>query len=87
MNDAIRAATFRSGENTTPLVLDIFWPREELYREVDEDTPAIPAKSLQTRTPAMRSIPTRASDYASLPSPVIPIGPISRDAMAHQSVR
>ena len=38
MNDAIRAATFRSGENTTPLVLDIFWPREELYREVDEDT-------------------------------------------------
>ncbi len=38
MNDAIRAATFRSGENTTPLVLDIFWPREELYREVDQDT-------------------------------------------------
>jgi hypothetical protein len=38
MNEAIRGAAFRSGENTTPLVVDIFWPREELYREVDEDT-------------------------------------------------
>lgn len=38
MKEAIRGAAFRSGENTAPLVADIFWPREELYREVDEDT-------------------------------------------------
>jgi hypothetical protein len=38
VREAIRDAAFRGGENTTPLVTDIFWPREELYREVDEDT-------------------------------------------------
>lgn len=38
MKEAISSAAFRSGENATPLVEDIFWPREELYREVDEDT-------------------------------------------------
>ncbi len=38
INDAMRHAAFRNGESTIPLVTDIFWPREELYREVEENT-------------------------------------------------
>jgi len=35
LRDAIRSAAFR-GNETDPVVTDLYWPREELYREVDE---------------------------------------------------
>jgi CRISPR-associated protein Csb1 len=33
INEAIRDAAFRSEEPKPPIVTDVFWPREELYRE------------------------------------------------------
>jgi CRISPR-associated protein Csb1 len=38
IQDAIHNAVFRDENDATPLVTDIFWPREELYRDVPEDS-------------------------------------------------
>jgi CRISPR-associated protein Csb1 len=38
IKDAIMAAAFRNGDSAKlPIVTDVFWPREELYREGKED--------------------------------------------------
>ena len=38
----IRDAGFRGDGDATPVVTDIFWPRDELYREVPEETISAP---------------------------------------------
>jgi CRISPR-associated protein Csb1 len=36
IQDAIRNAAFRVGDDAPPVVTDVFWPREDLYREAPE---------------------------------------------------
>jgi CRISPR-associated protein Csb1 len=42
IRDAIRNAAFRAGDDTAPAVTDIFWPREDLYREAPEEDSSAP---------------------------------------------
>lgn len=37
IQDAIRKASFRDGSGVASIVTDIFWPREEIYRETPEE--------------------------------------------------
>ena len=37
IKDAIRNAAFRDGADAAPVVTDIFWPRQDLYREAPEE--------------------------------------------------
>jgi hypothetical protein len=37
IQDAIDKAAFRDGADAPPVVTDIFWPREDLYREAPEE--------------------------------------------------
>ncbi|SRR5579883_656004 len=40
IGNAIHDAAFRSENCQEPIITDIYWPRDELYREAEDDTPA-----------------------------------------------
>jgi len=42
IDDAIKHAQFRVGDDPPPIITDIYWPHDELYREGkdDDDQPA-----------------------------------------------
>jgi CRISPR-associated protein Csb1 len=44
IGESIKAAAFRSQDDQAPIVTDIYWPHDELYREgKDDDAPSSPS--------------------------------------------
>lgn len=41
MKDAIKSAAFRAEDDQTPIVTDIYWPHNELYREGKDDNKSV----------------------------------------------
>jgi CRISPR-associated protein Csb1 len=37
IKDAIEGAAFRSGDRQDPIITDIYWPHDELYRDGNDD--------------------------------------------------
>jgi CRISPR-associated protein Csb1 len=43
MDDAIKKATFRADDDQAPIITDVYWPHDELYREAEENKTATAA--------------------------------------------